>query len=590
MLFAPRVWQRPRQDRRTLLMPPAASPPARPGCACRTPSKTPGPSRAQPLQVPEVRTGTLDIAAQLQQVHDLALWVATLDRYATRDSLEQALGRDNVAILHQERRLGGDSPLSLVLSQKSGGPADRAIGRSLRAAGIVDEPDVALSIGTAAAQGRQPGLRHPRPAGRDQRRRHQRTRRPRRRLQPARHHDHAVAAAAGLPSAARQPRRIPALVPRQARRPARHRPRPPRRRRPRRHHRGQGPAQRRERRRRRRPRPAQPDPRRHQVGGLPRIGSVHSRLWLNRIAEAAYAVARESRFKLDAERTRRARSVPPRQRHPRVGRRRPRVRAQGRADAPHLPHQPSPTTSCRSSCTASRSPRSSCARRPPPTSPSCAPSKPTGRRCRAPEPAGGRRATAGRPPSRASMPVRRDEAVPPHADAGDQATHAGAETQQAPPRAEADRDCQPQPPDRRRQRNRSDRGAADATSRAGPRVRAPRCSGGTPTTGEEVRWHPAGPGQDVLQNGHIEIWGSSGMGKTQFVMSLLGAAVQAQRQPVRHRRLQERLQRRHRLPRIRRRAVPRPVERRRAVQPARARRRQRPRRRQRRHRTARHRR
>jgi hypothetical protein len=42
------------------------------------------------------------------------------------------------------------------------------------------------------------------------------------------------------------------------------------------------------------------------------------------------------------------------------------------------------------------------------------------------------------------------------------------------------------------------------------------------STGEEVRWHPAGPGQNVLQNGHAEIWGSSGMGKTQFAMSLLG--------------------------------------------------------------------
>ena len=106
------------------------------------------PEPGQPIRVPEVRTGTLDIRTQLIQVHDLALWVATLDRYATRDSLEQALGRDNVAILHQERRLGGDSPLSLVLSQKSGGPADRAIGRSLRAAGIVNNPDVALNIGT----------------------------------------------------------------------------------------------------------------------------------------------------------------------------------------------------------------------------------------------------------------------------------------------------------------------------------------------------------------------------------------------------------------------------------------------------------
>ena len=40
-------------------------------------------------------------------------------------------------------------------------------------------------------------------------------------------------------------------------------------------------------------------------------------------------------------------------------------------------------------------------------------------------------------------------------------------------------------------------------------------------TGEEVKWHPAGASQDVLRNGHVEIWGSSGMGKTQFTMSLL---------------------------------------------------------------------
>jgi hypothetical protein len=49
----------------------------------------PEPEPRQRLRVPEVRTGTLDIASQLRQVHDLALWVATLDRYATRDSLEQ---------------------------------------------------------------------------------------------------------------------------------------------------------------------------------------------------------------------------------------------------------------------------------------------------------------------------------------------------------------------------------------------------------------------------------------------------------------------------------------------------------------------
>ena len=148
VLFAPRVWQRPRQDRRTLLMPPAATPSGHAWLRLQNAVEDAWPEPGQPIRVPEVRTGTLDIRTQLIQVHDLALWVATLDRYATRDSLEQALGRDNVAILHQERRLGGDSPLSLVLSQKSGGPADRAIGRSLRAAGIVDNPDVALNIGT----------------------------------------------------------------------------------------------------------------------------------------------------------------------------------------------------------------------------------------------------------------------------------------------------------------------------------------------------------------------------------------------------------------------------------------------------------
>ena len=152
VLFAPRTWQRPRQDRRTLLMPPAATAAGHAWLRLQNAVEDAWPEPGQAIRVPEVRTGTLDIAAQLRQVHELALWVATLDRYATRDSLEQALGRNRVAILHQERRLGGDSPLSLVLSQKSGGPADRAIGRSLRAAGIVAEPDVALSIGTKLRQ------------------------------------------------------------------------------------------------------------------------------------------------------------------------------------------------------------------------------------------------------------------------------------------------------------------------------------------------------------------------------------------------------------------------------------------------------
>jgi hypothetical protein len=40
----------------------------------------------------------------------------------------------------------------LVLSQKSGGPADRPIGRSLRTAGIVGDANVALGTGTELRQ------------------------------------------------------------------------------------------------------------------------------------------------------------------------------------------------------------------------------------------------------------------------------------------------------------------------------------------------------------------------------------------------------------------------------------------------------
>ena len=62
------------------------------------------------------------------------------------DSLERAL-QDEVAILHQERRLGSDSPLGLVVSQRSGGPVDHAIGRSLRHAGIIEDSADSISIG-----------------------------------------------------------------------------------------------------------------------------------------------------------------------------------------------------------------------------------------------------------------------------------------------------------------------------------------------------------------------------------------------------------------------------------------------------------
>lgn len=135
VLFAPRTWLRPGRSQRSLLMPPAATDAGlawfRLASAIDDGWGEPG----GPLRIPELRTGTRTLRHQLQQLHELALWVATIDRYATRDSLEDAL--EDVAILHQERRLSGESPTSLVISQQSGGPADRAIGRSLRSAGIV---------------------------------------------------------------------------------------------------------------------------------------------------------------------------------------------------------------------------------------------------------------------------------------------------------------------------------------------------------------------------------------------------------------------------------------------------------------------
>lgn len=146
-LFAPRVWVRPNSARNMLLAPPAVTETGDAWLRLMTALYDTWPGPDGKLRLPELRTTSADLTEELRLVHDLALWVATVDPYATRDSLHQALG-DDVAILHQERRLGGDSPLSLVLSQKSGGPADRAIGRSLKLAGIVEDREVALSIGT----------------------------------------------------------------------------------------------------------------------------------------------------------------------------------------------------------------------------------------------------------------------------------------------------------------------------------------------------------------------------------------------------------------------------------------------------------
>lgn len=515
VLFAPRVWQRAKQDRRTLLMPPATTPSGHMWLRLQNAVEDAWPEQGERIRVPEVRTGTLDIAEQLQQVHDLALWVATLDRYATRDSLEQALGHDKVAILHQACRLGGDSPLSLVLSQKSGGPADRAIGRSLRSAGIVTEPDVALSIGTELRQVASQGygilalqaatsgaginelVGHvvafsllattttpwPLPPG------------CRVLLVSLDEYRHWFPGKrADLLAIALDPSEggvHVAAIEVKARR---------------------------------------SDETDAASGALdqlnqtlsatrwaayPSLGTVHTRLWLNRITEAAYAVARESRFKLDAAELQALEAF-------RLGRGTlewagvglvfgPKVtpfhktyRREVAGDiVPVVLHGIQLTEDLLRTATSVRLTdlRTVETDRPPLESARIR------RRPEAkPEAPNGTDSAAGADPAAPTTPEPEEPSAP-------------AETGSSPSEAPATQDRPTEVP------------AADLSSATGQdhsdrplrtttEFHAP-VLGWDAVSGEELRWQPAGPGQHVLQNGHIEIWGSSGMGKTQFAMSLL---------------------------------------------------------------------
>jgi hypothetical protein len=525
VLFAPRVWQRPRQDRRTLLMPPAATPSGHAWLRLQNAVEDAWPEPGQPIRVPEVRTSTLDIRTQLIQVHDLALWVATLDRYATRDSLEQALGKDNVAILHQERRLGGDSPLSLVLSQKSGGPADRAIGRSLRAAGIVDNPDVALNIGTelrkVASQGygilalqaatSGAGINElvghvvafsllattatpwPLPPGcrvllvsLDEYR-HWFTGKRADLLAIALDPDEGGVHVATIEVKARRSDEIDAAA-------------------------------------------GALDQLNQTLSATrwaayPEAGSIHSRLWLNRIAEAAYAVARESRFKLDAAELAALEAF-------RLGRGSLEWAGVGLVFGPNV------------------KPLHKIQQNPvgndivPVALHSIQLTEQLLRTATATDLTQLRTVETDRPPLQSTRVRRRPEAKPPVPD-----SRHGFDTSLDTLSPEIDstladstaRGPEPLPSDsgidpahvRPIQLSAEasdgaaapgliesvDRATAPVEGVARPSFTAPLLGWDTATS-EEVRWYPAGPGQDLL-NGHVEVWGSSGMGKTQFAMSLL---------------------------------------------------------------------
>ena len=515
VLFSPRVWQRPKQDRRTLLMPPTATSVGQAWLRLQHAIDDGWPEPDAQITVPELRTGTFDIANELQTLHDLALWVATLDRYTTRDSLEQSLGKDRVAILHQERRLGGDCPLSLVISQKSGSSTDRAIGRSLRVANIVSDRDVALSIGTQlrevasqgygilALQAATTGAGINELVG------------------------HVVAFS--LLSTAATPWPLPpgcrvllvsldeyqhwfpnkradllaialdtndggvhvAAIEVKARR----------------------------------------DDVNDAASGAfdqltqtiaatrwaayPEVGSIHSRLWLNRIAEAAYAVARESRFRLDAEELRALEAF-------RLGRGTlewagvglvfgPKIDELNRIHRVNVSNDIVPIvlrsvrltedllrTATNTSLTGLRTVESE------------QPPLESTRRKRRPEGlSGGKREPQAIDDGEGHSGG--GEVVP--ASDGDPGTLAYG-TDRAP--ASEDSGVG----------NVSGNGielatSTDRTNRADTPPFVAPLLGWDAETGEEIRWHAAGPEQRALQNGHMEVWGSSGMGKTQFTMSFL---------------------------------------------------------------------
>lgn len=534
VLFTPRVWQRPRQDRRTLLMPPTASPSGIAWLRLQNAVEDSWPEPGDPIQVPEVRTGANEVSDKLRQIHDLALWVATLDRYATRDSLEQALGADNVAILHQQKRLGGDSPLSLVLSQRSGGPADRAIGRSLRAAGIIPDRDLALSVGAklrkVASQGY--GILA---------------------LQ-------AATSGAGINELVGHVVAFSLLATTTT------------------------------------PWPLPPgcrvllvslDENRHWFSGkradllaialdktneavhvaaieikarrsdadiagrdaldqlnqtlaatrwaaYPVVGSVHSRLWLNRIAEAAYAVARESRFKLDDAELRALENF-------RLGRGSLEWAGLGLVFGPHLTNHSQTyrqeverdivpvvildiplTQQLLEQATDTRltTLRTADSGREPllaSTRTRRRPEAGTGGRHRSSddkraEGAAGEGVELSTPVGTvAQAPATDGRAVDPskHSDTVVDNPADNDRAADQPPATTAPGEATT---------------AVDTTNPNSADVRslfeAPLL-GWDAVTGEPVYWHPAGPLQSVLQNGHTEVWGSSGMGKTQFTMTLL---------------------------------------------------------------------
>ncbi|MSO37870.1 MAG: ATP-binding protein [Acidimicrobiia bacterium] len=146
VLLTPRTSLRPGAQRRFMLVSPTVSSACGSWLRLMTAIEDRWPVVGEMVRVPELGTSSASVREYLRAAHNHALWVATVDRYASREALERALGSE-VAILHQERRLSGESPVGIVISQKSGGSADRAIARSLKAARLLADDSVSSEVG-----------------------------------------------------------------------------------------------------------------------------------------------------------------------------------------------------------------------------------------------------------------------------------------------------------------------------------------------------------------------------------------------------------------------------------------------------------
>lgn len=504
VLFAPRTSVRPNRAGRVMLMPPGASETGLSWLRLVSAMDDGWPEEPGQLRIPELRLGALDLADDLRSLHDIALWVATIDRYATRDSLERALGEE-IAILHQEHRLSGESPTSLVISQRSGGPADGAIGRSLRSAGIISEASAAFRYGSAirkvASQGYGILALEAATSGAG--------------INELLGHVVAFSLLSttttpwplppncrvllvGLddykgwfPSGKRADLLAIAIDPEEN---------------------GVHVAAIEVKARRSDPQLAGAealDQLRQTLAvtrwaAYPVAGSVHSRLWLNRIAEAAYSVVRESRFKLGPEELgaleqfRRGsgtlewaglglvfgpavQELPPRHYHHAVnGDRVPIVVRTIRLSEGVIQEATETKLGDLRTVEAESPPLGG------------------GRVRRRPEAGQGRRPRAGRD----------DEPAP---EPGPQ------------PAPEPDPAVEPEPAPEDTQASEADQGGEARGDRP---AFVPPVIGWDLVGGEEVRWSAAGEGGARLGNGHVEIWGSSGAGKTQFTMALLAQVAQ----------------------------------------------------------------